>query len=130
MCGAGAPNISGSGPSSVQGFSQFEEENKPRVEDPESKIIQRSFVDEVKTVAVPADEIFKELLSMQKQQLSAMLPEVKEGEEKSDQVLESAMRILEEVTTYSEKLSGIKQQYSNRLNQVSSFLKMMPKPEN
>jgi len=123
MCGAGAPNFSG--PSSVQGFPQFEEANKPRIEDPEFKVI-----DEVKTVGVPADELFKELLSMQRQQLSAMLPDLKEGEEKSDQVLESAMSILEEVTNYSEKLSGIKQQYSNRLNQVSSFLRMMPKPEN
>jgi len=78
---------------------------------------------------MPADQIFKDLLNKQRQQLSELLPELKASEEKSDQVLDNAMLVLKEVDNYSEKLAGIKQQYCSRLSQVSSFLKMIPKHE-
>ena len=76
---------------------------------------------------MPADQIFKDLLNMQRQQLSELLPELKASDEKSGQVLDSAVLVLKEVDNYSEKLAGIKQQYISRLSQVSSFLKMIPK---
>ena len=78
---------------------------------------------------MPADQIFKDLLNKQKQQLFEFLPELKASDEKSRQVLDSAMLVLKEVDNYGEKLAGIKQQYSSRLSQVSSFLKMIPKHE-
>jgi len=76
---------------------------------------------------MPADQIFKDLLNKQWQQLSELLPELKASEEKSEQVLDNAKLVLKEVDNYSEKLAGIKQQYCSRLSQVSSFLKMVPK---
>merc|ERR1712179_17229 len=76
---------------------------------------------------MPADQIFKDLLNKQWQQLSEPLPELKASEEKSEQVLDNAKLVLKEVDNYSEKLAGIKQQYCSRLSQVSSFLKMVPK---
>jgi len=78
---------------------------------------------------MPADQIFKDLLNRQRQQLSELLPELKASDEKSEQVLDNAMLVLKEVDNYSEKLAGIKQQYCSRLSQVSSFLKMNPKHE-
>jgi len=78
---------------------------------------------------MPADQIFKDLLNKQWQQLSELLPELKASEEKSEQVLDNAKLVLKEVDNYSEKLAGIKQQYCSRLSQVSSFLKMVPKHE-
>jgi len=78
---------------------------------------------------MPADQIFRDLLDMQRQHLSELLPELKASDEKSGQVLDSAMLVLKEVDNYSEKLAGIKQQYISRLSQVSSFLKMIPKHE-
>jgi len=78
---------------------------------------------------MPADQIFKELLNRQRQQLSELLPELKASEEKSEQVLDNAMLVLKDVDNYGEKLAGIKQQYCSRLKQVSSFLKMIPKHE-
>ena len=77
----------------------------------------------------PADAILKELLNMQKEQLSEFLPELREQEEKSHQILDSAGLVLKEIINYSEKLSGINQQYCSRLSQVSSFLRMIPKTE-
>jgi len=78
---------------------------------------------------MPADQIFKDLLNKQWQQLSELLPELKASEEMSEQVLDNAMLVLKEVDDYGEKLAGIKQQYCSRLSQVSSFLKMIPKHE-
>jgi len=78
---------------------------------------------------MPSDQIFKDLLNSQRQQLSELLPELKASDEKSEQVLDNAMLVLKEVDNYSEKLAGIKQQYCSRLSQVSSFLKMNPKHE-
>jgi len=78
---------------------------------------------------MPADQIFKDLLNKQWQQLSELLPELKASEEMSEQVLDNAMLVLKEVDNYGEKLAGIKQQYCTRLSQVSSFLKMGPKHE-
>jgi len=77
----------------------------------------------------PADQIFKDLLNRQRQQLSELLPELKATDERSEQVLDNAMLVMKEVDNYSEKLAGIKQQYCSRLSQVSSFLKMIPKHE-
>ena len=76
---------------------------------------------------MPADQIFKDLLNMQRQQLSELLPELKASDEKCGQVLDSAVLVLKEVDNYSEKLAGIKQQYISRLSQVSSFLNMIRK---
>jgi len=76
-----------------------------------------------------ADQIFKDLLNKQRHQLLELLPELKASEEKSEEVLDNAMLVLQEVDNYSEKLAGIKQQYCSRLSQVSSFLKMIPKHE-
>jgi len=78
---------------------------------------------------MPADQIFKDLLNRQMQQLSEILPELKASDEKSEEVLDNAMLVLKEVDNYSEKLAGIKQQYCSRLSQLSSFLKMIPKHE-
>ena len=58
---------------------------------------------------LPSDEMLKELLSQQKQQLSEILPELR-ASEKSEQVLDSAMLLLRDVHSYSDKLTGIKQQ--------------------
>jgi len=77
----------------------------------------------------PADALLRELLVMQKEQISGLLPELRGQDEKSDQILDSAGLVLKEITNYSEKLSGIKQQYCSRLSQVSSFLRMIPKTE-
>eukprot|EP00092_Neocalanus_flemingeri_P041735 GFUD01045456.1.p1 GENE.GFUD01045456.1~~GFUD01045456.1.p1 ORF type:complete len:315 (-),score=120.28 GFUD01045456.1:180-1124(-) len=78
---------------------------------------------------ISADALLKELLNMQKEQLTELLPELREREEKSEQILDSAGLVLKDITNYGEKLSGIKQQYCSRLSQVSSFLKMIPKTE-
>jgi len=91
-----------------------------------------------KSIAIPheggedvaVNEIFKDLLIMQKQQLSQLLPKMKASEERSEQVLDSAMLVLKDVKDYGEKLAGVKQQYSSRLSQVSSFLRALPKQEN
>ena len=77
-----------------------------------------------------ADIVFKELINMQKQQLSELLPRMREGEEKSEQILDSARLMLKDVVNYGEKLDRMKQQYCNRLNQVSRFLMKIPKAEN
>eukprot|EP00092_Neocalanus_flemingeri_P063476 GFUD01076823.1.p1 GENE.GFUD01076823.1~~GFUD01076823.1.p1 ORF type:complete len:330 (-),score=112.14 GFUD01076823.1:143-1132(-) len=78
---------------------------------------------------ISADALLTELLNMQKEQLTELLPELREREEKSEQILDSAGLVLKDVTNYGEKLVGIKQQYCCRLSQVSSFLKMIPKSE-
>jgi len=78
---------------------------------------------------IPADALLKELIEMQKQHLTEFLPELRYGEDKAAQILDSAGLVLKDVTNYSEKLSGIKQQYCSRLSQVSSFLRMIPKTE-
>ena len=78
---------------------------------------------------IPADALLKELIEMQKQQLTEFLPLLRDGEEKSSQILDSAGLVLKDIDNYSEKLSGIKQQYCSRLSQVSSFLRMIPKME-
>eukprot|EP00092_Neocalanus_flemingeri_P021165 GFUD01022939.1.p1 GENE.GFUD01022939.1~~GFUD01022939.1.p1 ORF type:complete len:338 (-),score=126.06 GFUD01022939.1:113-1126(-) len=78
---------------------------------------------------ISADALLKELLNMQKEQLTELLPELREREENSEQILDSAGLVLKDITNYGEKLSGIKQQYCSKLSQVSSFLKMIPKTE-
>ena len=78
---------------------------------------------------IPADALLNDLIDMQKDQLSKLMPEMGEGEEKSEQTLNSARLVLRDISNYTEKLSGIKQQYCNRLNQISSFLRMIPKIE-
>merc|ERR1712096_417130 len=78
---------------------------------------------------IPADALLKELIEMQKQHLTEFLPELRYGEDKAAQILDSAGLVLKDVTNYSEKLSGIKQQYCSRLSQVSSFLRMIPKAQ-
>eukprot|EP00092_Neocalanus_flemingeri_P003485 GFUD01003734.1.p1 GENE.GFUD01003734.1~~GFUD01003734.1.p1 ORF type:complete len:293 (+),score=108.25 GFUD01003734.1:32-910(+) len=75
---------------------------------------------------IPADALLKQLLNMQNQQLTELLPELREREEKSEQILDSARLVMKDIKNYDEKLSGIKQQYYSRLSQVSSFLS----PEN
>ena len=77
-----------------------------------------------------ADIVFKDLINMQKQQLSELLPRMREGEEKSEQILDSARLVLKDVVNYGEKLAGMKQQYCSRLNQVSSFLMKIPNADN
>jgi len=77
----------------------------------------------------PTDQIFKDLLNKQWQQLSEFLPELKASDEMSEEVLDNAKLVLKEVDEYSEKLAGIKQQYCTRLSQVSRILKMVPKHE-
>ena len=67
---------------------------------------------------------------MQKQELSELLPRMRDGEERSEQILDSAKLVLKDVANYGEKLAGMKQQYCSRLNQVSSFLMKIPKAEN
>jgi len=79
---------------------------------------------------VPADALLKDLIDMQKQQLLELVPEMRKGEEKSEQVLDSARLVLKDVSNYGVKLAGVKQQYMSRLSQVSSFLRMIPKTEN
>jgi len=108
--------------SEVQSSVQMEE--KTNVAAPEVKT-----KDDASEDIPPADAILKELLNMQKEQLSELLPELREQDEKSEQILDSAGLVLKEITNYSEKLSGIKQQYCSRLSQVSSFLRMIPKTE-
>ena len=76
---------------------------------------------------MPADALLKELIEMQKQHLTDFLPELRNGEDKAAQILDSAGLVLKDINNYSEKLSGIKQQYCSRLTQVSSFLRMIPK---
>eukprot|EP00092_Neocalanus_flemingeri_P016923 GFUD01018302.1.p1 GENE.GFUD01018302.1~~GFUD01018302.1.p1 ORF type:complete len:306 (-),score=114.17 GFUD01018302.1:148-1065(-) len=78
---------------------------------------------------ISADALLKELLNMQKEQLTELLPELREREENSEQILDSAGLVLKDIANYGKKLSGIKQQYCSRLSQVSSFLKMIPKTE-
>jgi len=77
----------------------------------------------------PSDALLRELLNMQKEQLAELLPVLREHDEKSGQIMDSAGLVMKEITSYSEKLSGIKHQYCSRLNQVSSFLRMIPKTE-
>ena len=79
---------------------------------------------------IAADVVFKDLIEMQKQQLYELLPKMMEGEEKTEQILDSARLVLKDVSNYGEKLAGMKQQYCSRLNQVSSYLRMIPKSEN
>jgi len=79
---------------------------------------------------LPADALLKDLIDMQKQQLCELLPEMRKGEEKSEQILDSARLVLKDVSNYGVKLAGVKQQYCSRLSQVSSFLRMIPKTEN
>eukprot|EP00092_Neocalanus_flemingeri_P041734 GFUD01045455.1.p1 GENE.GFUD01045455.1~~GFUD01045455.1.p1 ORF type:complete len:329 (-),score=121.37 GFUD01045455.1:146-1132(-) len=78
---------------------------------------------------ISADALLKELLNMQKEQLTELLPELREREENSEQILDSAGLVLKDIANYGKKLSGIKQQYCSKLSQVSSFLKMIPKTE-
>eukprot|EP00092_Neocalanus_flemingeri_P021167 GFUD01022941.1.p1 GENE.GFUD01022941.1~~GFUD01022941.1.p1 ORF type:complete len:336 (-),score=123.85 GFUD01022941.1:113-1120(-) len=78
---------------------------------------------------ISADALLKELLNMQKEQLTELLPGLREREEKSEQILDSAGLVLKDIANYGKKLSGIKQQYCSKLSQVSSFLKMIPKTE-
>jgi len=78
----------------------------------------------------PADALLKDLIDMQKQQLCELLPGMRKGEEKSEQILDSARLVLKDVSNYGVKLAGVKQQYCSRLSQVSSFLRMIPKTEN
>jgi len=139
-------------PSMVPGFPQHQRDNAAQtqasavfhdqttapaqVEDKPSSV-QRSVVKEEEALdlakedgdLMSADQIFKDLLIKQRHQLMELLPELKASEEKSEQVLDNAMLVLQEVDNYSEKLAGIKQQYCSRLSQVSSFLKMIPKHE-
>jgi len=79
---------------------------------------------------IAAGAVFKDLIDMQKQQLCELLPKMREGEEKTEQILDSARLVLKDVSNYGEKLAGMKQQYCSRLNKVSSFLRMIPKSEN
>ena len=79
---------------------------------------------------LPADALLKDLIDMQKQQLCELLPEMRKGDEKSEQILDSARLVLKNVSNYGVKLAGVKQQYCSRLSQVSSFLRMIPKTEN
>ena len=79
---------------------------------------------------IPADILLRDMIDMQKQQLCQLIPQMKKGEEISDQILNSARLVLRDVTNYGEKLAVTKKLYCSRLSQVSSYLMMIPKTEN
>eukprot|EP00092_Neocalanus_flemingeri_P041733 GFUD01045454.1.p2 GENE.GFUD01045454.1~~GFUD01045454.1.p2 ORF type:complete len:218 (-),score=88.03 GFUD01045454.1:86-739(-) len=139
-----APSSNDIGHSQSLGYSQAPPEMKvpaPAKQQNMSSSVQSSVLQEKTKVTgdakskeedcedIPADALLKELLNMQKQQLTELLPELREREENSEQILDSAGLVLKDITNYGEKLSGIKQQYCSRLSQVSSFLRMIPKTE-
>ena len=116
----------GPGPATVEiqniSYTDLEEERKM-----ENNInYKKSGEDE----GILAGIVFKDLINMQKKQLSELLPRMREGEEKSEQILDSARLVLKDVVNYGEKLEGMKQQYCSRLSQVSSFLMKIPKADN
>ena len=78
---------------------------------------------------MPADILLRDMIDMQKQQLCQLIPQMRRGEEISDQILNSARLVLSDVTNYGEKLAVTKQLYCSRLSQVSSCLRMIPKTE-
>eukprot|EP00092_Neocalanus_flemingeri_P087366 GFUD01110250.1.p1 GENE.GFUD01110250.1~~GFUD01110250.1.p1 ORF type:complete len:150 (-),score=60.28 GFUD01110250.1:59-508(-) len=64
-----------------------------------------------------ADILPYELINMQKDQLSELMPELREREEQAEEMVDSAGLVPKDITNYSEKLSVIKQQYCSRLCQ-------------
>jgi flagellar biosynthesis chaperone FliJ len=66
--------------------------------------------------------VLMELLDMQHLQISKLLSDVEQAERKEEELVASLEQVVMDAQVYRQRLAGIKQQYRDRLEQVTSVL--------
>merc|ERR1712059_114475 len=69
-----------------------------------------------------ADELFNGLLNMQMEALGKLLPSLREGQEREQEVVSRTQQVSTDILAYRARLGEVKEKYRTRLNMVSCFL--------